>query len=174
MQPQAAQTPAASVVHLMSVHPVHPAAPHHLPWFITAPGETDGMMVVMALVLVAAVLMIGILFLRIHSLPERMAHKGKKLQFEIVAVLCLLALFTHVHLFWVAALLLAFVDIPDFGGPLGRMASSLETIASASSGRRAEKQPDEIEPSPDNRAIAEKPVPEKKEVRRGEREPLHA
>lgn len=133
------------------------------------------MMVVMALLLVAAVLMIGILFLRIHSLPERMAHKGKKLQFEIVAVLCLLALFTHVHLFWVAALLLAFIDIPDFGGPLNRMAGSLETIAGVPSDERAEKQPDEIGLSPENLTMAEESVPEKKEVRRGERkEPLHA
>ncbi len=159
----------------MTAHPVHPAAPDHLPWFITAPGETDGMMVAMALVLIAAVLMIGILFLRIHSLPERMAHKGKKLQFEIVAVLCLLALFTHVHLFWVAALLLAFVEIPDFGGPLNRMAGSLEKIAGAPSDDRAEKQPDGIVPSPDTFAVAEKSAPEIKEVRRGERkEPLHA
>ena len=133
------------------------------------------MMIAMALILVAAVLMIGILFLRIHSLPERMAHKGKKLQFEIVAVLCLLALFTHVHLFWVAALLLAFIDIPDFGGPLNRMAGSLETIAGVPSDERAEKQPDEIGLSPENLTIAEKSVAEKKEVRRGERkEPLHA
>ncbi len=133
------------------------------------------MMVAMGLLLAAAALMIGILFLRIHSLPERMAHKGKKLQFEIVAVLCLLALFTHVHLFWVAALLLAFIDIPDLGGPLGRMAGSLETIAGASSGERAEKQPDEIGPPPGERIIAEKPVPEKKESRRAERRaPIHA
>lgn len=133
------------------------------------------MMVAMALLLVASVLMIGILFLRIHSLPERMAHKGKKLQFEIVAVLCLLALFTHVHLFWVAALLLAFIDIPDLGGPLGRMASSLETIAGASSAERAEKQPDEIGSATGERATAQISAPEKKEVRRGERkEPLHA
>jgi len=32
-------------------------------------------------------------------MPERMAHKSQKLQFEIVAVLGLLALFTHNHLF---------------------------------------------------------------------------
>jgi hypothetical protein len=86
-------------------------------------------MVAMAVVLILAILGIGILFLRLHSLPERMAHKGKKFQFEIVAVLCLLALFTHVHLFWVVALLLALIDIPDIGGPLGRMAGSLESIA---------------------------------------------
>ena len=58
-----------------------------------------------------------------------MAHKSHKLQFEIVAVLGLLALFTHMHIFWVAGLLLALIDIPDFGSPLRRMAGSLEKIA---------------------------------------------
>ena len=101
---------------------LHPAASHHLPAFITAPGETDVLMVAMAVLLVVAVLMFGILFLRLHSLPERMAHRTHKLQFEIVAVLCLLALFTHIHLFWVAALLLALIDLPDIGGTLGRIA----------------------------------------------------
>jgi hypothetical protein len=123
---------------------LNPAAPHDLPAFITAPGETDVLMVVMAVVLVVAVAAIGILFLRIHSLPERMAHKSKKLQLEIVAVLCLLALFTHVHLFWVAALLLALIDIPDFGGSLGRMAGSLEKIAGIAPGKGADDVPDEI------------------------------
>jgi hypothetical protein len=67
--------------------------------------------------------------LRLHSLPERIAHRSNKLQFEIVAVLCLIALFTHIHIFWIAALLLALIDLPDFGGSLGRMAGSLEKIA---------------------------------------------
>jgi hypothetical protein len=113
---------------------LHPAASHHLPTFITAPGETDVLMVVMAVVLVVAVLTVGILFLRLHTLPERMAHKSQKLQFEIVAVLGLLALFTHVHLFWVAGLLLALIDFPEFGRPLGRIAGSLEKIAGITPG----------------------------------------
>ena len=120
----------------------HPAAPHHLPPFITAPGETDVFMVVMAVFLVFAVLAIGLLFLRLHTLPERLAHKGHKLQFEIVAVLGLLALFTHVHLFWVAGLLLALIDIPDFGWPLRRMAGSLEKIADIPPGKGADDEPD--------------------------------
>ncbi len=107
----------------------HPAAPHHLPAFITAPGETDYLMVLMAILLVVAVLGVGLVFLRIHTLPERLAHKSQKLQFEIVAVLGLLALFTHVHLFWVAGLLLALIDIPDFSGVFGRMAHALERLA---------------------------------------------
>lgn len=108
---------------------LHPAAPHHLPPFITAPGETDVLMVAMGLLLIAAVLAVGNVFLRLHTLPERIAHKSQKLQFEVVAVLGLLALFTHVHLFWVAALLLALIDIPDFSTPLRSMAGSLEKIA---------------------------------------------
>jgi hypothetical protein len=82
----------------------HPAATHHLPGFITAPGETDVLMVVMAVILVLAVLGFGILFLRLHTLPERIAHKGHKLQFYIVAVLGLIALFTHMHIFWISSI----------------------------------------------------------------------
>jgi hypothetical protein len=58
----------------------------------------------------------------------------------------LLALFTHVHLFWVAGLLLALIDIPDFGRPLRRMATSLERIANIppdSPDERAAETPDE-------------------------------
>jgi hypothetical protein len=113
---------------------LHPAAPHHLPLFITAPGDTDVLMVAMGVLLFGAVLMFGILFLRLHSLPERMAHRTHKLQFEIVAVLCLLALFTHIHLFWVAALLLALIDLPDIGGTLGRIAGSVEKMAGVKPG----------------------------------------
>jgi hypothetical protein len=120
---------------------LHSAAPHHLPPFITAPVETDVLMVVMAVVLVVAVLAVGLLFLRLHTLPERIAHRSNKLQFEIVAVLGLLALFTHMHVFWIAGLLLALIDLPDFGNPLRRMAGSLETIAGLRPGEGAGGEP---------------------------------
>ena len=107
---------------------IHPAAPHHLPAFISAPGEADALMVVMAIFLIGAVLALGLLFLRLHTLPERMAHKSQKLQFEIVAVLGLLSLFTHQHIFWVAGLLLALIDLPDFGTPLRRMVAAMESL----------------------------------------------
>ena len=108
---------------------LNPAASHHLPRFITAPGETDVLMVITAIVLVLCIVAFGILFLRLHTLPERMAHKSQKIQFEIVAVLGLLALFTHIHAFWVAGLLLALIDFPDFGSFMGRIAGSVEKIA---------------------------------------------
>src|SRR5215213_1621462 len=107
----------------------HAAAPHHLPGFIVAPGESDFLMIGVGIFLIIAVLGVGNLFLRLHTLPERLAHKSHKLQFEIVAVLGLLALFTHVHLFWVAGLLLALIDLPDFGAPLGRIAGAVEKMA---------------------------------------------
>ena len=106
-------------------------APHHLPFYVVKPGETDVLMIVMGIFLIAAVLGIGNLYLRLHSLPERMAHKSQKLQFEVVAVLGLLALFTHMHLFWIMALLLAMIDLPDFGTPLRSIAGSVEKIAAA-------------------------------------------
>jgi hypothetical protein len=108
---------------------VNPIAIHHMPIFITPPGQTDVLMVVTAAFLLIAVVAFGVLFLRLHSLPERMAHRGHKLQFEIVAVMCLIALFTHIHAFWIAALLLALIDIPDVGAWMGRIAGGVERIA---------------------------------------------
>ena len=108
---------------------VHPAAPEHLPLFVAGPDGSDPLLVISGLFLLAAVVGFGILFLRLHTLPERMAHRGQKLQFEIVAVLGLLALFTHMHIFWVAGLLLALIDMPDVTGPLRRIAGSNERIA---------------------------------------------
>lgn len=109
---------------------MNPAAPHHLPGFITAPGESDIFLNGAAVFLVVMVLTLGSVYFRLHALPEHMAHKSaNKLQFEMVAVLALLALFTHNNVFWVAALLLALVPIPDFHGPLAVMADSLARMA---------------------------------------------
>jgi hypothetical protein len=108
---------------------INPAAPHHLPSFITPPGQIDVLMMVMGIFLAFAILMFGIIFLRLHTLPERVAHKSQKIQFEIVAVLGLIALFTHMHIFWVAGLLLALIDFPDFGNMMSRIAGSVEKIA---------------------------------------------
>jgi hypothetical protein len=123
---------------------LHPAAPHHLPGFITAPGDTDTLMVVVGIILIGSVLAVGNFYLHLHTLPERMAHKSQKFQFEIVAVLCLLALFTHNHLFWVIGLFLAMIDLPDFSSPLRRIAGSVEKMA----GVPLEEDPTEPPPGP--------------------------
>ncbi len=118
----------------------HPAASHHLPWFITAPGQTDVLSVITTLVMIATVFGIGVIFFRLHSLPERLGHK--KLQFEIVAVLGLLSLFTHVHLFWVAGLILALIDFPDVVTPLQRIARGVESIAKIKPPPEPERMPE--------------------------------
>jgi len=92
------------------------------------------LMVAMAIILVLFVLGIGIVYFRLHALPERFAHK--KVQFEIVCVLALIAMFTHMHIFWIAGLLLALMEFPDFSIALKRIAGSVERIAGVRPWRR--------------------------------------
>lgn len=107
----------------------NPALTDPLPPFVTLPGGTDWLLILVIVLAVLTVLFIGTLYLRLHSMPERLAHRRNKLQLELVAVLALISLFTHNHLFWIAGLLLAFVRFPDFGGFFGRMTAALEKIA---------------------------------------------
>jgi hypothetical protein len=127
------------------------AAPHHMPWFMTAPGETDGLMVGMLIFLIVVIVLVGNLYFQLHALPERRAHRTNKAQMEVVAILALLALFTHQHIFWIAALLLAFVQLPDFSTPLNSISDSLETLVR---GRRLAL------PEPDAEAALEGSPPE--------------
>jgi hypothetical protein len=117
----------------------NPAAAGHLPFFITPPGETDLLLHLVAWFVLLCVIGLGLIFFTIHSLPERMAHKTKKVQLDIVAVLCLLALFTNEHVFWFAALILAFIDLPDFLGPVTRIATAVENIAEQKSAKTHEE-----------------------------------
>jgi hypothetical protein len=132
----------------------NPIATHNLPFFITPPGETDVLYNITMVFVIGAIVMTGVIFLTIHSLPERMAHKSRKIQMDLIAVLCLLALLLHQHVFWFAALILAFIDIPDFLTPVNRIASSVENMAAQET---ADVPPvDHPEPTPS------KPVPVEK------------
>jgi hypothetical protein len=97
---------------------LHPLTPHHLPFYIVKPGKMNVLMPATGVFLILAVLGVRNIYLRPHSPPERMAHKAQKLQFEIVAILGLISLFTHAHIFWIAGRLLALTDLPDFSTPL--------------------------------------------------------
>ena len=131
----------------------NPALTAHLPGFATAPGQTDVLTVVVIVFLLVMILVVGNFYLRLHALPERMAHRANRIQMEIVAVLALISLFTHNHLFWIAALLLAFIEFPDISTPaasashslekLGPIQLALERLASS-----AERQAIENQPSP--------------------------
>jgi hypothetical protein len=107
---------------------INPVAPHHLPWFMTAPGTTDYLFYGMLAFVILVVIVIGNLYFQLHALPERMAHRANPTQMQVVAVLGLLALFTHNHVFWIAGLLLALVQFPDFSSPMYSMAESLEKL----------------------------------------------
>ena len=108
---------------------INPLATHHLPPFVTAPGETDILFNVMVVVLIVMILLLGAFYFRLHALPERMAHRANRTQIEIIGVLALISLFTHNHLFWIAGLLLAMVQFPDFRTPIVSIADSLNRIA---------------------------------------------
>jgi NADH:ubiquinone oxidoreductase subunit 5 (subunit L)/multisubunit Na+/H+ antiporter MnhA subunit len=114
---------------MMDHPPMNPAAPHYLPSFITGPGQSDWLMTVMAVFLIVTVVSVGLLYLKLHALPEHMAHRTSKVQLQFVAVLALLALFTHNAVFWIAALLLALVELPDFSTPMNSIALSLEKLS---------------------------------------------
>ena len=99
-------------------------------------------MIFLAFFLAFCVFAFGVFYWRLHALPEQIAHKGQKVQFEIVAVLGLISLFTHNHIFWIAGLLLAFIDIPNFSGFLGRIAGSVERMAGLKPGAGADGVPE--------------------------------
>ena len=101
--------------------------------------------------------MVGILYFRLHALPEQFAHN--KIQFQIVCVLALIAMFTHMHIFWIAGLLLALIDFPDFSTALKRIAGSTEKIAGIEPGEGAEQI------TPDAKTITQRDVsPEAEEA----------
>ena len=129
---------------------MHPAAPHHPPFFVPGADGADTFMVVMGIFLVATILWVGTLYWKLHSLPERMAHKSQKLQFEIVAVLGLISLFTHMHIFWVAGLLLALIDLPDFATPM-RSIADLSSASPTHAGMRRMPTPNKPHPRPRRR-----------------------
>ncbi|MDK4736034.1 hypothetical protein [Rhizobium sp. CNPSo 3490] len=107
----------------------HFALTDHVPGFITAPGQTDYLFVGVIIFLIVMILVVGNLYFQLHAVPERIAHHTNKVQMEIVAVLALISLFTHNHLYWILGLLLAFIRFPDFSTPLYSIARSLARLA---------------------------------------------
>lgn len=107
----------------------HPLASEHLPAFIPGPDGSDPLFTVVVILLVILLMAIGILYLKLHAIPERLAHKHNNTQLQVIAVLAILALLTHNNFFWFAALLLSVVRIPDFSTPIKSIADSLKRIA---------------------------------------------
>jgi hypothetical protein len=106
----------------------HPMAPHELPGFLPSADGSDPLMTLVVILILVIFLVVGNYYLKLHALPERMAHKKNHTQLQIITVLALLALFTHNNVFWVAALLLAVVRFPDYQTPLNSIADSLAQL----------------------------------------------
>jgi hypothetical protein len=58
-----------------------------------------------------------------------MVSKEEKAKYQVVATLCLIAMFTPGNYFWIAAVLVAMTDIPDFTAPFQRIAAAVRRIA---------------------------------------------
>ena len=108
---------------------IHPAAPHHLPVYIPRPDGSDPLFTVVVVSIVILCLLAGVLYFKLHSLPEHMGEKANSTQLQLISVLAILALFTHNNAFWVLALLVAAVRLPDYLTPLQGIATSLGKIA---------------------------------------------
>ena len=94
----------------------------YLPFFITAPGEGDLLFTAVIVFLVLVAIGFGTLYFTIQAIPDRLANGASKVQLQIVGILGLLSLFTMNNAFWVAALLLAAIRIPDIITPLKEIA----------------------------------------------------
>lgn len=112
---------------------MNPPKAEHLPFYITAPGGTDYLLVAVTIAFIATIMLVGVLYLRLHHLPDHIASRGQKVQLELVGVLGLIAMFTHNNVFWIAALLLALITVPDISTPLASVARSLARIAARES-----------------------------------------
>jgi hypothetical protein len=106
----------------------HSLAPHHLPVFLPGADGSDILYTFTVVMIIAMVLGFGVIYFTLHALPEKIAHGTSSTQFQLIGVLALLAMFTHNNIFWVAALLLATMKLPDFTTPLNSIARSLEAL----------------------------------------------
>jgi hypothetical protein len=107
---------------------LHPLAPHSLPPFVGAADGSDPLFSAIIFIVILAVLGVGVFYLKLHAIPEQLAHKHGNTQSQLIMVLALLALFTHNNIFWVAALILALLKLPDFLTPINSISESLKKL----------------------------------------------
>ena len=91
----------------------HPLAPHHLPKYIPGADGSDPLFTAVIVVILIVLLLIGVFYFKLHSLPEHLGARVESTQLQLISVLTVLALFTHNNTFWVVALLIAVIRFPD-------------------------------------------------------------
>tara|TARA_X000000950_G_scaffold69426_1_gene85939 strand:- start:8 stop:400 length:393 start_codon:yes stop_codon:yes gene_type:complete len=114
---------------------LHPLAPHSLPPFVGGADGSDPLFSAIVFIVILAVLGIGVFYLKLHAIPEQLAHKHGNTQSQLIMVLALLALFTHNNIFWVAALILALLKLPDFLTPIISISESLKKLTPEEDGK---------------------------------------
>ena len=107
--------PTAKVVH------------NNLPFYITGPGESDILFAAVTISLIAIVVGFGALYFTIQAIPDRIVKGASKSQMQLVGLLGLISLFTMNNLYWIAAILLAAIRIPNIMTPLTDIARSLRS-----------------------------------------------
>ncbi|WP_370455014.1 hypothetical protein [uncultured Ruegeria sp.] len=128
----------------MNVADIHPMATGHIPSYVTQADGSDYLFTFMVVFTVGMIVLIGVAYFTLHSIPEKMAHETNHPQFQLVGILALLALFTHNGIFWIAAVLVAGFQFPDFGAPLRQIADAIRSLAP---GQDSEVIPDPPEPN---------------------------
>jgi hypothetical protein len=106
----------------------NPIATTHLPMFVAGPGETDVFLIIVVCILLLVVLLAGVFYFTLHSLPEKMAHGADRGKMQFVGILSLVAMFTHNNYFWIAALLIAAVRLPDLLTPIKSLSESVKEL----------------------------------------------
>nr|WP_321254951.1 hypothetical protein [uncultured Ruegeria sp.] len=101
----------------------------HIPSYVTQADGSDFLFTFMLVFTVVVIVLLGVAYFTLHSIPEKIAHQSNHPQFQLVGILALLALFTHNGLFWVAAILVAGFQFPDFAAPLRGIADAIQSLA---------------------------------------------
>jgi len=99
----------------------------HLPFYITGPGESDILFTAVTISLIVIVVGFGALYFTIQAIPDRIVKGTSKSQMQLVGLLGLISLFTMNNLYWIAAILLAAIRIPNLMVPLTDIARSLRS-----------------------------------------------
>ncbi|MCG7519471.1 hypothetical protein MHN28_07365 [Ruegeria sp. Ofav3-42] len=100
----------------------------HIPSYVTQADGSDFLLTFMFVFTVLVIVLIGVGYFTLHSIPEKIAHESNHPQFQLVGILALLALFTHNGLFWVAAILVAGFQFPDVAAPLRAIADAIRSL----------------------------------------------
>ena len=115
-----------------------------LPFFITAPGESDILFTAVTVSLILIVLGFGALYFTIQAIPDRLVEGTSKAQMQLDGILGLVSLFTMNNAYWIAALLLAAIRIPDLVTPFKSMSRSLKKLSIESDRKTQEAQTVEV------------------------------